>query len=52
MLWGMPNQPKTPLLAVRVDQETQDALKKIAAAEGRSVSDVVRDALQEFLATH
>jgi len=52
MIGGMPNQPKTPLLAVRVDQETQDALREVAESEGRSMSDVVREALREFLSHH
>jgi len=37
---------------VRVTDATRDALEEIARAQGRSLSDVSRDALNEYIATH
>jgi len=48
----MPNQPKTPLMAVRVERELQDRLKEIASMQGRTISDVARDALREYVEHH
>lgn len=44
----MPNQPKTPVRAVRVDDELWAAAKRKAEEEGESVSDVVRRALRKY----
>lgn len=44
-----PNKPKTPLRAVRVDDELWNAVKEKAETEGRSVSDVIRAALRRYL---
>lgn len=46
----MPNQPKTPARAVRVDDETWDQVKAEAVERGEYASDVVRRALQEYFA--
>lgn len=46
----VPNQPKTPLMSVRVAREVQDALAAAAKEDGRTVTDVVRQALTEYLA--
>ena len=44
-----PNQPKTPLRTVRVDDELWQAVQAKAAEEGRTVSDVIRAALRRYL---
>ena len=44
-----PNQPKTPLLVVRVPEPMQDEIKARAARLGVTVSDVVRDLLRRGL---
>ena len=46
----MPNQPKTPARAVRIDDETWSALGDEADEKGVTISDVVRDALKKHLA--
>ncbi len=46
----MPNQPKTPTRNVRIPDDTWRAAQAIAAAEGVVVSDVVRQALAEYVA--
>ncbi|MFB2583033.1 ribbon-helix-helix protein, CopG family [Herbiconiux sp. P15] len=48
----MPNQPKTPLRAFRIPDEIYDVLKAKAADEGRTVTDVVREALREYIQRH
>ena len=45
----MPNQPKTPLRHLRVDPSLWDAAKAKAAAEGRTLSDVIRAWLREYV---
>lgn len=44
-----PNQPKTPLLAVRVPEADQDELRALAARLGVTVSEIVRDAIRRRL---
>lgn len=46
----MPNQPKTPLRSVRIADELWHAAQQKAEAEGRTVSDVVREALEKYVA--
>lgn len=46
----MPNQPKTPARAVRVDDERWDKVKAEAAQLDETASDVVRRALDEHFA--
>ena len=48
---GMPNQPKTPLVAFRLPQSEQDVLKEIAVAEGKTVTDLMREAVRSLIAT-
>lgn len=45
----MPNQPKTPIRNIRVDDELWDAVKKKAAEQGRTVTDVIREALRRYV---
>jgi antitoxin component of RelBE/YafQ-DinJ toxin-antitoxin module len=45
----MPNQPKTPLRNVRVDDQLWTAVQAKAAAQGRTVSDVIRDMLRRYV---
>jgi predicted DNA-binding protein len=46
----MPNQPKTPLLAVRVPTPKQDRLRALAVRQGRTVTDLVNEAIDDYLA--
>lgn len=46
----MPNQPKTPQRTIRLDDELWTAARAKAASEGRTVSDVVREALEAYIA--
>lgn len=43
-----PNQPKTPLRSVRVPDALWNAAKARAAQDGRTVTDVIVAALQDF----
>ena len=45
----MPNQPKTPARAVRIDDETWAELRAVADRDGVTASDVVRRAIHELL---
>src|SRR5690349_16804801 len=47
----MPNQPKTKAHAIRVDDELWAAAEDEAKREGVTVSDIVRKALRQMLAT-
>ena len=42
----------TPSLTVRVSATTRTALEEIAAAQGRRVADVSRDAFEEYIRRH
>jgi hypothetical protein len=42
----------TPSLTVRVSASTRMALEEIAAAQGRRVADVSRDAFEEYIRRH
>lgn len=44
-----PNQPRTPMLAVRVPEEVQEAIAARAQADGVTKTDVVRAALEAYL---
>jgi len=48
----MPNAPKTPARAVRISDEVWAALRDVAERKDLTVSDVVRLALEDFLARH
>ena len=45
----MPNQPKTPTRVFRIDDVLYSAAKVQAEAEGRTLSDVVREALTTYV---
>jgi predicted HicB family RNase H-like nuclease len=45
----LPNQPKTPNRTVRIDDELWTAARLAAEANGESVTDVVRRALQRYV---
>lgn len=44
----VPNQPKTPQRSVRVPDEVWEAARLRAISEGRTLSDVVRAALETY----
>ena len=45
----MPNQPKTPLKSVRIPHDLYAAAMAKAEAEGRNLSDVIREFLAEYV---
>lgn len=45
----MPNQPKTPARAVRISDDLWEAAQEVAAADGETVSDLVRSGLEREL---
>jgi len=45
----MPNQPKTPGRAIRVDDQLWTSAQSAAASNGEAVSDVVRRALAAYV---
>lgn len=45
----VPNQPKTPHRQVRVEESLWRAAMDKARAEGRTISDVVRKALEAYV---
>jgi predicted CopG family antitoxin len=45
----VPNQPKTPQRTIRIADDVWDAAKAKAEANGRTVSDVIREALARYL---
>lgn len=45
----MPNQPKTPVRSFRIPDEIYVPAREKAAAEGRTVTDVVTDALLDYV---
>ena len=44
-----PNKPRTPLHSFRVDTDLWNAAKTKAQAEGTTIADVLRAALQRYL---
>lgn len=48
----MPNAPKTPARAVRISDEMWAALRDVADRGEVTVSDVIREALEDYLARH
>ena len=48
----MPNQPKTPARAVRIDAETWARLHMIAMLEDVTVSDLIREGVALVLARY
>lgn len=47
----MPNQPKTPVRGLRVDDELWHAAQEKAKAEGRTMTDVLVAYLKRYIAT-
>lgn len=45
----MPNAPKTPTRTIRVSNELWSAVKDKAAIEGRTVTDVIIEALKAYI---
>ena len=45
----MPNQPKTPTRVFRIDDVLYSAAKAKAESEGRTLSEVVREALTLYV---
>jgi len=45
----MPNAPKTPTRTIRVSSELWSAVKDKAAIEGRTVTDVIIEALKAYI---
>jgi hypothetical protein len=41
----MPNQPKTPILGVRLPTHTREALQREAEEKGQNLSELVREIL-------
>ncbi|WP_366513404.1 ribbon-helix-helix protein, CopG family [Herbiconiux sp.] len=48
----MPNQPKTPIRGFRIPTDLYEAAQAAAQAEGRTISDVVREALAAYVDRH
>lgn len=46
---GVPNAPKTPHRSFRIPDDIYLPAKEKAAAEGTTLSDVVRDALLDYI---
>ena len=45
----MPNSPKTPTRTIRVSAELWGAVKEKAKIEGRTVTDVIIEALKAYI---
>ncbi len=45
----MPNQPKTPHRTIRIDDALWNASQRKAQSEGRTISDVIRQALRKYI---
>lgn len=45
----MPNQPKTPMLAIRVPRDLQDAVKARAQERGETVTDALIRAMRRYV---
>lgn len=48
----MPNKPKTPLRAVRIDDGLWHDAKEATAHQGTTVSAVIRDSLRRYVNKH
>ena len=46
---GVPNQPKTPTRSFRIPDDIYVPAVEKAQAEGRTLTDVVRDALLDYI---
>jgi predicted DNA-binding protein len=47
--WAVPNQPKTPVKGFRIPTDLYDAALAKAQSEGRTLTEVVREALQRYI---
>ena len=47
----MPNQPKTPVHSLRVDDDLWHAAQDKAKAEGRTLTGVIADYLKRYVST-
>lgn len=47
----MPNSPKTPTRTIRVSEELWSAVKEKAALDNRTVTDVIIQALKEYVSS-
>jgi hypothetical protein len=45
----LPNSPKTPTRTIRVPNELWSAVKEKAALDNRTVTDVIIEALKEYI---
>lgn len=45
----MPNQPKTPMKSFRISEDLYRAALSKAEREGKTLSDVVREALERYV---
>lgn len=45
----MPNAPKTPTRTIRVSSELWSTVKEKAAIEGRTITDVIIEALKDYI---
>jgi len=45
----VPNQPKTPMRAIRVSDELWKAAQEVARERGETLSDVIRDGLTQYV---
>lgn len=48
----VPNQPKTPQRAIRIPDDLWQAAKAIARDRGETLSEVIRDALTDYVKRH
>lgn len=48
----VPNQPKTPQRAIRVPDDLWRAAQAVAKERGETLSDVIREALAEYVRRH
>lgn len=46
---SMPNQPKTPMKSFRISEDLYRAALSKAEEEGKTLSDVVREALEKYI---
>jgi len=47
----LPNSPKTPTRTIRVSEELWSAVKEKAALDNRTVTDVIIQALKEYVSS-
>ncbi|MBF4573169.1 hypothetical protein ITJ64_11625 [Herbiconiux sp. VKM Ac-1786] len=45
----MPNQPKTPVKSFRISEDLYRAALSKAKSEGKSLTDIVREALEHYV---